>query len=123
MRAFLGAAAMIGVMWAATDVGFTQGEPSKPPIEGVWKGISMVPTGANASTNPDRQPGILIFTKNYYSIVSQDAAVPLPARKDVAPAKDPNHLTDAEKVARFDLWAPVVAQSGTYTVKGSTLTL
>ena len=71
---------------------------------------------------PNRLPNIVIYTKNYYSIVTQDGRVPLPARKAVAPPKDPNKLTDAEKIARYDLWAPVNAESGTYDVKGTVLT-
>ena len=36
-------------------------------------------------------------------------------------SKDPKKLTDAEKVAFYDEWAPFVASSGTYEVRGHTI--
>ena len=45
----------------------------------------------------------------------------LPPRSQLTTPKDPNHLTDAEKLARYEAWLPVLAQSGTYTVKGNIL--
>jgi hypothetical protein len=35
--------------------------------------------------------------------------------------KDPEKLTDAEKIARYDEWAPFAASAGTYEVRGNTL--
>jgi hypothetical protein len=95
---------------------------TKPhPIEGVWRAISSVATGANASSNPNRQPNIFIYKNGYYSNVAQDGNAPLPARPILAPAADPARLTDAEKLARYEHWAPGVAQAGRYEVKGTTL--
>ncbi len=96
---------------------------TKPhPIEGVWKGTSVVVTGANASSPNTPQPNIYIYTSGYYSIMTQDGgAVPAPARPVLAPPKDPNKLTDAEKLARYEHWAPGVAQAGRYEVKGTSL--
>ena len=47
--------------------------------------------------------------------------MPVPVRQPVAPPKDPNKLTDAEKLALYELWAPLGAQAGTYEVTGSTV--
>jgi len=66
----------------------------------------------------DPQPGLIIFTKGYYSSMVVRASQP---RATVAPAKDPANLTDAEKIARYEQWSPFTANSGTYEVKGSTL--
>lgn len=90
-----------------------------PSIQGAWRVSEIVVTGANASTNTSPQPGMYVFTKQHYSIVTVNGAA---ARKDVSPAKDPAKLTDAEKVARYEMWNPFTANSGTYEVKGSTLT-
>jgi hypothetical protein len=65
---------------------------------------------------------LLIYTKGYYAVVAQDAAVPLPARKAPAPPKTPGQLTDADKIARYEFWAPVIAQAGTYELKGNVVT-
>ena len=95
---------------------------TKPhPIEGVWKATSSVVTGANASSNPNRQPSIYIYVNGYFSIVSQDGAATLPPRPVLAPPRDPAKLTNAEKLARYEHWAPGVAQAGRYEVKGTTL--
>jgi hypothetical protein len=99
---------------------------TKSPIEGVWKVSEVIVATGDAAakgtgmkvSNP--QPGLLIFTRGYYSGMAVTAAQP---RAVVAPAKDPQNLTDAEKIARFQQWGPFLASAGTYEVKGSTLTL
>ena len=98
--------------WAMTSA-------QAPSLQGVWRVSEIVVTGANASTNTSPQPGLYVFTKQHYSIVTVNGTA---ARKDVSPAKDPAKLTDAEKVARYDIWNPFTANSGTYEVKGNTLT-
>jgi len=45
---------------------------------------------------------LLIYTKGYYAVVAQDAAVPLPPRKAPAPPQKADELTDAEKIAGYD---------------------
>jgi hypothetical protein len=92
----------------------------KSPIEGVWRGTSTVVTGANASANRNRQPNIFIYTKGYYSMLTQDGGAPARPRTVLDPPKDPARLTDAEKLARYEHWAPVGATSGRYEVKGTT---
>ena len=92
------------------------------PIEGVWKGASVVRTGADPATNPTRQPSIFIYKNGYYTFVTQDGGLPpRPPRPVLAPAKDPDNLTQAEKLARYEHWAQVGASAGRYQVKGTTL--
>jgi hypothetical protein len=43
-------------------------------------------------------------------------------RPQFAPEKDPNKLTDAEKLARYEQWKPFIANAGTYEAKATTLT-
>ena len=85
-------------------------------------GTSYVATGANAVANPQRQPNIVIYTKGYYGSVRQDSDTtpPLPSRPVLVAPKDPNKLTDAEKLARYEHWVPIGSDSGRYEVKGTT---
>ena len=99
-------------------------DQKKTGLEGVWKVAEVVvppssPTDKGTTiTTP--QPGLLIFTKGYYSGIAVTGAQPRPA---VDPPKDPQNLTDAEKIARYDQWRPFLANAGKYEVKGSTLVL
>ena len=43
-------------------------------------------------------------------------------RAAVEPPKDPQNLTDAEKIALYEQWRQFVANSGTYEIKGATIT-
>ena len=99
-------------------------DPKKNQLEGVWKVAEAVPPASSANEKPtpitNPQPGLLIFTKGYYSGMAVTASQP---RTAAAPPKDPSNLTDAEKIARYDEWVPFIANAGTYEVKGSTLTL
>ncbi|HZI85919.1 MAG TPA: hypothetical protein VFD48_03735 [Pyrinomonadaceae bacterium] len=95
---------------------------TKSPIEGVWKVAEVIPASSSANekqtpiTNP--QPGLLLFTKGYYSIVVVTGQNPRAAVE----AKDRQNLTDAEKIAFYDQWKAFAANSGTYEIKGSTIT-
>jgi len=95
---------------------------TKSPVEGVWKIAELVMPSRNPAekgitiTNP--QPSLIIFLKGYYSQVLVTAET---ARAAVAPAKDPQNLTDAEKIARYEQWRPFIATSGTYEIKDQTL--
>jgi hypothetical protein len=97
---------------------------TKTPVEGVWKIAEVVMPSTNpaekGTTNSNPQPGLIIFTRGYYSQVFVRGAQP---RAAVAPAKDPQNLTDAEKIARYEQWGPFTANSGTYEIKGSTLSI
>lgn len=115
MRAFLIAVAVIGIVASAENVGLGQGKPS---IQGVWRTTSVVTTGANPTTDTDIPASLLIFTRNHYSVVEMNNARQFPSP---APPKVAGKLTDAEKLARYEDWLPVVAISGTYEIKGTTL--
>jgi len=84
-------------------------------LEGVWKVTKVVQAGV-ANTNP--QPGLLIFTRGYYSTTRVTASE---ARKQSPAPKDAAHLTDAEKIAFYNEWAGYAASAGTYEVKGDTI--
>ena len=88
-------------------------------IEGVWKLTSIVRTGAQPLNLTNPQPGYTIYSHGSSATVTDNSA---PPRKATPQAKDPNNLTEAEKAARFDEWAPMQAQAGTYELKGATLT-
>ena len=89
------------------------------PVDGVWRISEVVTTGANAATIATPQPGLLIFTRGHYSWVSVGGSAP---RTQSPAPKDPANLTAAEKAARYDEWNPLTANSGTFEVKGSTMT-
>lgn len=116
MRAFLVAAAVVGIVASAASVGFSQTKPSAAPsLEGVWRATSVIATGPNAGNSiPARPFNMNIWTKKYYSRFLYDG----PPRLVLAPAKDPNNLTTAEKLARYEHWRQFVAVAGAYEVKG-----
>jgi hypothetical protein len=95
---------------------------TKTPFEGVWKiSEQIMPSTKPAEkgaviTNP--QPSLIIFSRGYYSEVFVRGEKP---RAAVAPAKDPQNLTDDEKIARYEQWRQFAANAGTYQIKGSTL--
>jgi hypothetical protein len=95
---------------------------TKTQFEGVWKLAEVQVPPKNPAekgttiTNP--QPGLMILTKGYYSLLAVREE-----RTAFAPAKDAANLTDAEKIARYEQWRSFSANSGTYEVKGSMLTL
>lgn len=95
---------------------------TKSPVEGVWKVAEVVPASSNTTEKPtpitNPQPGLLVFTKGYYSIVVVTGQNP----RTAVEAKDRQNLTDAEKIALYEQWRAFAANSGTYEVKGSTIT-
>lgn len=98
---------------------------TKTPVEGVWKIAERIVPGTHplakgvtiTNTNP---PSLIIFTRGHYSQVYLGSAE---SRTAVARAKDPQNLTDAEKIARFEQWRPLFANAGTYEIRGSTLSI
>jgi hypothetical protein len=107
-----------GVLVAALTVTAYAQTKGKSPVEGVWRVAEIqVIGGQNPQTMSSPQPGLYIFTNGHYSIMTINADKPRTAIpfQDAAP-------TDKDKVALYDHWAPFTANSGTYTVKGSTLT-
>ena len=99
-------------------------DQKKTQLEGVWKVGEVVAPASNPNekgtsmTSP--QPGLIIFTKGYYSGMAVTANQ---ARAAFAQAKEPSNLTDAEKIARYEHWRQFIANAGTYELKGSSLTL
>jgi hypothetical protein len=89
------------------------------PIDGAWRITEIVTTGANAATNASPQPSLIIFARGYYSWQNINGATP---RKQRAAVATPGKPTDAEKIAAHDEWQPFTANSGSFEVKGSTLT-
>jgi hypothetical protein len=114
----LSRALVITLCLTVPNAGPSQNSSKPRPLEGVWTVVETVRTGADASTNSNPQPSLAIFTKGHYSYLSVTSEGPRP---QFAPAKDPNKLTDAEKIARFEQWSPFTANAGTYEVKGTTL--
>lgn len=88
-------------------------------VEGVWKTTNVVVTGANPLTITSPQPSLFIFARGHYVNVADTSRTP---RTAPAAFADPANPTDAEKLAKYQEWAPLNAQGGTYEVKGTTLT-
>ena len=107
---------VVVIVLAASIWARAQGTPS---LQGVWRVTEIVVTGADAATNKSPQPGFYVFTRQHYSIITVDGTAP---RKDFGTPKDPAKLTDAEKMARYEVWDAFTANSGTYQVSGNTLT-
>ena len=84
-------------------------------LEGVWQVTKVVQAGV-VNTHP--QPSLCMFSRGYYSALRVNGNEP---RTQAPAAKDPAHLTDAEKIALYNEWAPYAASAGTYEVKGNTM--
>jgi len=93
------------------------GAAASGPLDGVWKITKVVTTGADAGTTDSPQPSILIFHEGYYALVSAGNE----PRTAAPAAKDPNKLSDAEKLAKYAEWEQVTGQAGTFEISGSTL--
>jgi len=98
---------------------------AKSPVEWVWK-VAEVQTigGANPGTNASPQPGLYIFTRGYYSIQTINSDKPrtvIPQGQGGGRGQAAS-LTDAQKLALYEHWRPLTANSGTYTIKGNVLT-
>src|SRR5215510_12934883 len=93
--------------------GFAQ---TKSTLEGVWKVTEWIESG---KTNTNPQPGLIIFTRGYYSV----AMLMGPPRTDSIPNNMGREVSDAEKIGLYEQWKWFVGMSGTYEVKGSTVVL
>jgi hypothetical protein len=95
---------------------------AKPSIQGVWRVAERTTTGPTAATNKNPQPSLYIFTAKHYSMMQDSSVKPRPMVEGLG-AGATAKLTDAEMMTRYREWAPVQANSGTYEVKGNTLTV
>jgi hypothetical protein len=102
-------------IWVSATSAATQPAAS---IEVVWRTQRVVVTGAHLEDLTSPQPGIYIFTRGYFSEATDNTSHTPRMATAVA---DPNHLTDAEKLAKFKEWRPFAAVAGTYELKGRTL--
>jgi hypothetical protein len=100
------------------QVAFGQEALTAQSFEGVWKVTKVVKTGANPATDTHPQPSLTILYRGYYCVIRDNSSEP---RKPSPEPKDPAKLTDAEKIARYEEWAPFMASGGTYEVEGNTL--
>ena len=82
-------------------------------VRGVWL---MVEETTTSITNSSPQPGIIIFTDKYYSLVHVASTNPRPDLPS-----DMNKATPADLIA---VWGDLAfgANSGTYEISGATLT-
>lgn len=110
-------AALLTLLTLVPATAFSQGAVS--PIDGVWRVTELATSGAKPSTNSSPQPSLIIFARGHYSWISLGGTTP---RKQAAPAAVQGQLTDAEKIARYEEWAPLTANSGTFEVSGTTIT-
>ena len=110
--------ALVGVLLVACVAAVAVAQTT-PSIQGAWRVTEVTVTGADASSNKTPQPGIYIFTKGHYSIITVNSTSPRKAFSNVA---TPGKLTDAEKLARYEVWNDFTANTGTYQVAGNTLT-
>ena len=110
--------ALVGVLLVvgAAGMALAQGTPS---IQGAWRVTEVTVTGAGAQSIKNPQPTLYLFTKQHYSIMTVNGDAP---RKPVPNEAVPGKMTDAEKIARYEAWAPFTANSGTYQVSGASLT-
>ena len=115
----LNRALLVTLLVSVPTLGLAQGGATGPSVDGVWKVAEIVTTGADAATNASPQPSLIIFARGHYSYLSVDGTAPRPTFAD---PKDPDKLTDAEKIARYEQWRSFTAQAGTYQIKGTTMT-
>jgi hypothetical protein len=87
-------------------------------FEGVWKLTRIVRAGPKGPVEAHPQGSLLMFHQGYYSVLIDYSPQ---ARKPAPEPKDPARPTDAEKIAKYDEWAPYVASAGTYEVIGERL--
>jgi hypothetical protein len=84
-------------------------------LEGVWKVTKVAKLGSDAASDTHPQPSLAIYSRGYFTILRDNSSEP---RKPAPLAKDPAKPTDAEKLAKYEEWAPYSASGGTYEVKG-----
>jgi hypothetical protein len=96
----------------ALFAGIAGAQSASTPLTGAWKVVETTTTGPDGKTTVAQQPGLLIFTRKYYSVVWDHSATPRPDLNEDA--------TDAQLLASR---RAVQAQLGTYEVSGSTVSM
>jgi hypothetical protein len=88
--------------------------PPANPLQGVWKVVQIqLAVSGKEYINAGPQPGMMIFTKEYYSMVWMPQEKKQP---DNATVWQP---TDTEKIQQFN---SLIVNSGNYTLSDSLLT-
>jgi hypothetical protein len=85
---------------------------SAKSLIGVWRVKEIARHGGSGSTADEPFPNLVIFTRNYYSMIWIFGPEP---KRPFANRWNPTH---AEKIQRFD---SLVVNSGTYEIEGSKL--
>jgi len=89
-----------------------QPSPAPASLQGVWRAVGVTAGDASAPVMRS-QPGLIIFTRQHYSIVRVTSDAPRP---DL-----PQSLSQATATQLIATWDPFTANSGSYTVNGSEL--
>jgi len=88
--------------------------PSPNPIHGVWKVVEIrQEVSGKEYNNTEPQPGLMIFTHDYYSMIWMPLNGVQPDNAAVW------HPTDTEKIQQFN---SIVVNSGSYSLSDSQLT-
>lgn len=82
-------------------------------IQGAWRIVEVVSAGQAAPT-PMPQPSLYLFTGKHFSFVAVSSTTPRPN------LQDPSNVTGPDALA---VWGPFMAQTGTYEVSGTTLSV
>lgn len=112
MRSFL--FALISAVLIA-QAASAAGQPKVAALAGTWQTVKIDIAGANPRTIsvPQPAPYLTIFTAKHYSRTEIQSEGPRAA------------LADASKATADELraaWGPVIAEAGTYEIRGETLT-
>jgi Lipocalin-like domain len=104
---------IIAFILGASGAVFAQSKAT--PLAGAWRIIYSQFTGPNGRTTNNPQPGLYLFTANYYSNMAVTSDKPRPAL-----ANDASKASAAELNAT---WGKFTANSGTYEIRGDMLTI
>jgi len=95
-------------------------EEETNPLLGAWQVTEMTTTSPDSSfTISNPQPGLYLFTEGHYSMMYVPTGEPRPLDEGDVPMLGALAPTDAEMIAS---WETIIANSGSYTTDGSTLT-
>ena len=103
----------VSLVFALALCGGAANAQSKAKLQGAWRVAEVKSTGPNARTNSNPQPGLVLFTGKYYSIMTVNSEQPRPD----TPA-DAAKATGQQLAA---VWGPFTANSGAYEISGDTI--